>query len=453
MRRFETLLFPLFLFGCAEAFSAHPTVVARMEDQELPVRRLAELMVLAQPLPLTEEVGEELARYWVDVAAFANRLANADSLWDSSFVRTAMWLNLQQLSIARFRDAIARVALVVTPATVDSAYRVGEDRIVAHVLKSVPAGASAEQRSEQRSAAEAILERLRNGGAWEDANLLSDDSIAIAVNGNLGVLRRDVAVPRFENAAYELEPGSISPVVETQFGYHVIFRPALEDVRGQFTGFVEQELRARFDSTYDATLITELEVLANRQTPIKLRAIAAAPFRTYDADDAVVTYNGGKVTSARFAEYVRLLSPETHRDMTTGSAQPLSKFAVGVALQEIIADKVDSAGMHISDSAMVALTESYHQELVELWTQLGIPPDSVLAPAGTPNENASRLINAYLDAAVSRQTPLAPIPSFLAAQLLEGVRWEIDSRALAASVHMAQQLQVGAGDSVTVENP
>ena len=76
----KTLIFPLLLVGCTEAFSAHPQVVARMEDQELPVRRLAELMVLGQPLPLTEEVGRELARYWVDVAAFAHRLANGDSL-------------------------------------------------------------------------------------------------------------------------------------------------------------------------------------------------------------------------------------------------------------------------------------------------------------------------------------------------------------------------------------
>ncbi len=449
----RTLIFPLLLVGCTEAFSAHPQVVARMEDQELPVRRLAELMVLAQPLPLTEEVGRELARYWVDVAAFAHRLASGDSLWDSSFVREAMWLNLQQLSIARFRDSLARETLLVTPTTVDSAYRVGEERIVAHVLKSVPTGSSIEQRREQRAAAEAIREGLRNGGGWDTANALSDDSIAIATNGNLGILRRGVALPRFENAAYALDPGSISPVVETQFGYHIIFRPRLEDVRGQFTQFVEQELRARFDSTYDATLTTALNIRANRQTPIRLRDIATAPFGNHNANDAVVTYDGGKVTSARFAKYLRMLSPETHRDMTVGGAQPLSEFAVGVALQEIMVAKVDSAGMHTSDSVVAAVIDSYHRELVSLWTRLGILPDSVLAAGENPSENASRLVNGYLDAAVSRQKQMTPLPPFLAAHILEGVQWEIDPRALAASVQMALRLQAGATSIGSVDNP
>ena len=188
MGRLSTLILLLGITGCAELFSAHPQVVARVDGQELSVERLAELLVLGQPLPLTDEVGAELATHWIDVAALAQRMVEGDSLWDSTFVREAMWLNLQQLAITRFRDQLASGNVTVTPATVDSAFRVGEHRVVAHVLKAVPAGSSPDYRREQRTAAENIFEQLRRGGSWEAANAVSDDSVARVNNGNLGVL-------------------------------------------------------------------------------------------------------------------------------------------------------------------------------------------------------------------------------------------------------------------------
>ncbi len=49
----------------------------------------------------------------------------------------------------------------------------------------------------------------------------SDDGSA-RTGGDLGWTQRGKFVPEFEAAAYKLEPGEISPVVETQFGFHII---------------------------------------------------------------------------------------------------------------------------------------------------------------------------------------------------------------------------------------
>jgi len=53
-----------------------------------------------------------------------------------------------------------------------------------------------------------------------------------AKGGDLGYFGPGAMVPPFEKAAFAMQPGEVSEVVQTQFGYHVI---RLEDRRGGAT--------------------------------------------------------------------------------------------------------------------------------------------------------------------------------------------------------------------------
>lgn len=70
-----------------------------------------------------------------------------------------------------------------------------------------------------------LRQRALQGEAFDKiAEEHSDDRGSAAQGGELGVFRRDQMVPEFSQAAFALEVGDISDVVESPFGFHVILR-------------------------------------------------------------------------------------------------------------------------------------------------------------------------------------------------------------------------------------
>jgi len=54
------------------------------------------------------------------------------------------------------------------------------------------------------------------------ARLFSDDKSSGKQDGELGLFKRGDMVPAFEAMAFKLKPDSISPIIETTFGYHIL---------------------------------------------------------------------------------------------------------------------------------------------------------------------------------------------------------------------------------------
>lgn len=92
-----------------------------------------------------------------------------------------------------------------------------------HILKKVEKTAGDDVKKAARAAIEAIAARIKGGASFEEvAKAESDDKGSAEKGGDLGYFGHGRMVPPFEAAAFALEPGQVSEVVESDFGFHII---------------------------------------------------------------------------------------------------------------------------------------------------------------------------------------------------------------------------------------
>ncbi len=99
-----------------------------------------------------------------------------------------------------------------------------EERRASHILINAPASASAAERQKAKARAEELLAQVKKSPeSFADvAKKNSQDSGSAVNGGDLDFFARGAMVKPFEAAAFAMQKGDISAVVETEFGYHII---------------------------------------------------------------------------------------------------------------------------------------------------------------------------------------------------------------------------------------
>jgi len=99
-----------------------------------------------------------------------------------------------------------------------------EQRQASHILIKVSAQAPDAEKQAAKAKAEQVLQQVKQSpGKFEElAKQYSQDPGSAAKGGDLGSFGRGMMVKPFEDAAFQLKPGEISGLVQSDFGFHII---------------------------------------------------------------------------------------------------------------------------------------------------------------------------------------------------------------------------------------
>jgi peptidyl-prolyl cis-trans isomerase SurA len=109
---------------------------------------------------------------------------------------------------------------------------------------------------------EGIFERAMKGEDFAKlAIIYSEDPGSAAKGGDLGFVGRGELVTEFEGAAFRLQPGEISPVVKTKYGYHIIKMIEQKAERIRISHILIKPKITSFDLQNSLTLLDSVRTL------------------------------------------------------------------------------------------------------------------------------------------------------------------------------------------------
>ncbi len=304
-----------------------------------------------------------------------------------------------------------RASVVVPPADIEKYYRDNQQEFTtpeqvraSHILiKSDKDDAAA------RAKAEALLKQVKSGADFAAlAKKNSEDEGSAKNGGDLDYFGRGRMVKEFEDVAFSLQPGQVSEVVKSPFGYHIIkvvdHKPAitksLVDVRQQIADRLATE-RAQADaSTLAAQVSAELKTTADldrvgaarkltvqesgfflRDEPVA--GLGPVPEITDQAFTAKADTVAGPVTTARGIVFFSVVGTEPSRlpqlaevkdkvkeDVTRQKARELTKTKAAALAASLsgadFAKAAKAAGLEVKTSELVARGTA--------WPDVGISP-------------------------------------------------------------------------------
>jgi peptidyl-prolyl cis-trans isomerase C len=91
-----------------------------------------------------------------------------------------------------------------------------------HVLIKVDPADDEAAKAAKKAKAEELQKKLAEGADFAEVAKADSECPSSARGGDLGSFTRGQMVPEFEEAAFSQEIGAVGPVIETQFGYHIV---------------------------------------------------------------------------------------------------------------------------------------------------------------------------------------------------------------------------------------
>ncbi len=442
--------------GLKDALNAHTDWVARAGSTEFTVAKLSNLLGKSRA-PIRKDIAKSVANVWVDYQLLGIAAAHNDSLSDTKLIDDAMWPAIANLKARKWYDVVSKGWGVEDTAAAQRQWESGQILGADHILL-LTQGMNPTQKAAVKKKIDALRATVTPANFAAVARANSQDQQSARAGGSLGLFPKGAMVPEFENALVALKPGQISPVIETQFGYHIIHRPTYDQVKSQLLQYSKGKTVAVAESTYLAKLEQAGKIEVKKGAVATVRALGNDPDAYRNDNTVLATSTAGKFTTARLVGWLETLPPQARvLDQIKQSPDSLLVQLVrNFVKNELVLKQADSAKIQLDPAELTQMHAGFINAVHSAWAQLNVTPQSLADSAKSEADReklASKRIDEYFSRMVQEQAPFVPVPTPLSNVLRKKYKYAFNDAGFDRAVQEASKIRNSADSARTSGAP
>jgi len=401
-----------------QAVTSHTDVLARAAGHELTVTQAASLVAPYRDVPAQRDVVDALANLWVDYTLLAAAAAQ-DSLFRTVDLEPLLRPSMDQWMVWKLREKVIQVDTALTDDELRALYEqqgVGLQVRARHILLQMPADATPALRDSVTALANELQRRASGGEDFATlARSFSQDGSA-QQGGDLGFFGRGQMVPDFENAAFALQPGQVSGVVQSPFGLHIIKleerqQTPFEEAGEEFRATARQERESKAEETYITSLTDTMSIEVQEGSAATAREIARTPgmdLRGRAANRAFVRFKGGAVTASEFLAVARTWPAQMRGQFDAATDEQIVQVLVGLARNEVLVNEALRNDLSVTEVEADSLREQMRFNLRIAAVNAGLT--SIQPQEGeTSSQAIDRKVTGFIEALLKGEQQAYPL--------------------------------------------
>jgi hypothetical protein len=444
--------------GLKEAMSAHVDTAAKAGSEELSVDRLATLLGEAT-VPPRKDVAQAIANAWVDYELLGQAAAKGDTIVTDKALDAALWAPLSTLKAKKYYELVSRNWGTEDSAAARRMFENGDILAASHIL-ILTKGATPEVKAAAKKKMQGLRAQATSANFAALAKANSQDTPSAARGGSLGLFQKGAMVPQFEQALLALKPGEISPVIETEYGYHIIRRPTYDEVKTELLQASKGRSMQQAESTFVAKLQEGGKIEMRDDAAATARVVVGDPDAHRSDNSAIATSAAGKFTAAELARWIATFPPMTQSQqrgqLQNAPDSVVVMFVKNFITNDLVIRAADSAKVGPSPDEIKQLHNAFFQARNAAWTQLGVDPKTLADSGKTEADRvrfASARISKYMDALVSGQAQFVQVPEPVARVLRDKASASVNSAGIDRAVERAVKAHATADSAARAGAP
>ncbi|MCC7194583.1 MAG: peptidylprolyl isomerase [Gemmatimonadaceae bacterium] len=443
--------------GLKDALSSHVDVAASAGGRELSAQRLAQLMTEGQ-MPPRKDLAEAVANLWVSYHLLAQAAARSDTLGADATADQAMWAQIAQRRLQKLEEEMGATFAKASPGNAEEAYNRGDLLVARHILISADKGAlKPAQLDSARRVAENVRKQVTPSNFVAMVKKYSGDPGSKETGGEY-LFPAGKMVPEFEQGTRALKPGEISDPIQTQFGFHIIYREPYSEARAKFDTAYKVVARQRAESAWIAGVESAGNVKVKDGAATVVKAIAA-DIDAYRGNRTVLaTARGVDLRASRVANWIAAFPPQmqARQQLQQAPDSLMPDFLRSLMRNELLLRVADSAKVELTSDDLNQVRSAFRASVRNSMSGLGILPselaDSTQAGADRGAIAAAK-VDAYLERLVKNEAQFVDISEPVVIALRASYKGSVNEPGIERALTLATEQKAKADSAANAALP